>query len=92
MGVNDHARPGDFGVVHSGNTPLYWENPEATGHYLNSRYDDPRYVVTRLAAGTQVLILGMIPAGSAKKGHVFVVVAGGKVGWLWNYDLMVWDR
>ena len=91
MGANAEAKPGDFGVIHSGNTPLYWDNPEATGHFLNNRFDDPRYVIARLEAGTHVLILGKVEAGSSGKGHVFVVMAGDKVGWLWNYDLMVWD-
>lgn len=82
MGINADAQVGDMGVVVSGNTRLYNENPENTWHSHN--------VVDTLDAGTHCIILAKEPAGSAKMGHVFLVIANNKIGWLWNHDMMVW--
>ena len=83
MSVNSHARPGDMGVVVAGNTQLHEQNPDATyGHHAGDH---------RLQAGAHCVILNKVPAGSAKLGNVFLVFVEGRVGWLWNHDLMVWD-
>ena len=85
MGINAHAKVGDMGVVVAGNTMLYSENPEKIG--INAAYDRGGHIIE---AGTHCIILAKETAGSAKMGHVFMVLANNHIGWVWNYDLMVW--
>lgn len=82
MGVNADARSGDMAIVVAGNTRLWQENP-ALNLLKTLR-------TMELDAGTHCVILGKEVAGSGGMGHVFLVLAGSNVGWLWNYDVMVW--
>ena len=74
-----------MGVVVAGNTKLYSENPEK--HSIDALYDKGARI---LEAGTHCIILAKEVVGSAKMGHVFMVLANNHIGWVWNYDLMVW--
>lgn len=84
MGVNADARVGDMAIVVSGNTRLFKDNPDVN---YDVNYGN---IIDVLEAGTHCVILEKVTAGSSKMGHVFMVFANNRLGWLWNHDLMVW--